>query len=70
MKQFYSGMADFLQMMVDQNLKQYGKYTHPLDLPDNFDRELYNTAFYNGFTLALKRVNRWLETAIKPEEEQ
>ena len=68
MKQFYSGMADFLQMMVDQNLRQYGKYTHPLDLPDNFDRELYDTAFYNGFTIAMKRVNRWLETAIKPKE--
>ena len=62
MKQFYNGMAAFLQMMVDQNLKAYGAYQHPLG---ELDRETYEIAYANGFIDALKRVNEWLDIAIK-----
>lgn len=73
MKQFYSGMADFLQMMVDQSLKQCDRYQYPIEPPNTLsndrDREIYLTAHNNGYMKAMGQVNDWLDIAIKPEEQ-
>lgn len=69
MKQFYSGMADFLKMMVDQSLRDCGEYQCPIGSQTERDRETYNIAYNNGFINAMKRINEWLNIAIKPEED-